>query len=55
MTKIKLKDQSGNILETLKIKHPPTRFILIRGRLFEWDQVNPDNYEYTQHPYLEIS
>lgn len=55
MTKIKLKNQSGELLETMKIKSTPTRFILIRGRLFEWDTVQPDEYEYTERPYLEIN
>ena len=54
MTKIKIINQNKEVLEEFDLRSDPQRFLLYRGRLLEWVQVEPDEYLYMERQYLEI-
>ena len=54
MTEITILNNKGVFLEKIKIKEPPVKYIIHRGRLLVADQRLVFGNKYIEQPYLEL-
>jgi len=55
MSEIRIVNENGEVLETLKVKKTLMKYIIYRGRLLVATQDLENLYDYIERSYLEIN